>query len=149
MNFSKTNQIITAEPTLIMKTRNETKMIKVLVAEDIALNQMLIKLILADFGFECEIAENGKVVIEKLKESTYDVILMDLQMPEMNGFEATDYIRNTMNLSIPIIALTADVTSIDIEKSKKIGMNDYISKPIDEKLLYSKIIAQINKIKEN
>ncbi len=54
-----------------------------------------------------------------------------------------------MNLSIPIIALTADVTSIDIEKSKKIGMNDYISKPIDEKLLYSKIISQINKIKEN
>jgi two-component system CheB/CheR fusion protein len=132
-----------------MKTRKETKIIKVLVAEDIALNQMLIKLILADFGFDSEIAENGKVVIEKLKESTYDVILMDLQMPEMNGFEATDYIRNTMNLSIPIIALTADVTSIDIEKSKKIGMNDYISKPIDEKLLYSKIIAQINKIKEN
>lgn len=149
MNFSKTDQIITAEPNLIMKTRKETKIIKVLVAEDIALNQMLIKLILADFGFDSEIAENGKVVIEKLKESTYDVILMDLQMPEMNGFEATDYIRNTMNLSIPIIALTADVTSIDIEKSKKIGMNDYISKPIDEKLLYSKIIAQINKIKEN
>jgi two-component system CheB/CheR fusion protein len=145
MNFSKTNEIIPEEPALIMKTGNETKIIKVLVAEDIALNQMLIKLILADFGFECEIAENGKVVIEKLKESQYDVILMDLQMPEMNGFEATDYIRNTMNLSIPIIALTADVTSIDIDKSKKVGMNDYISKPIDEELLYRKIISQVNK----
>jgi len=69
MNFSKTNETISAEPALILKTVNETKMIKVLVAEDIALNQMLIKLILADFGFECEIADNGKVVIEKLKES--------------------------------------------------------------------------------
>jgi len=101
---------------------------------------------LTDFGFECDIAENGKIVIEKLKEKEYDVILMDLQMPEMNGFETTDYIRNTMNSKIPIIALTADVTSIDIEKSKKIGMDDYISKPIDEELLYSKIIMQINKI---
>jgi two-component system CheB/CheR fusion protein len=146
MNFPKTTEIIPEEPALIVKTRNETNIIKVLVAEDIALNQMLIKLILADFGFECEIAENGKVVIEKLKESAYDVILMDLQMPIMNGFEATDYIRNTMNLSIPIIALTADVTSIDIDKSKKVGMNDYISKPIDEELLYRKIISQVNKI---
>jgi len=66
-------------------------------------------------------------------------------MQKMNGFEATDYIRNTMNLPIPIIALTADVTSIDIDKSKKVGMNDYISKPIDEALLYRKIISQVNK----
>lgn len=144
LNFSKTNETIPATPTLIMKTENETKKINVLVAEDIALNQMLIKIILTDFGFECEIADNGKIVLEKLKESRYDIILMDLQMPEMNGFEATDYIRNTMKLSIPIIALTADVTTIDIEKSKKVGMNDYISKPIDEELLYSKIITQVN-----
>jgi two-component system CheB/CheR fusion protein len=81
-----------------------------------------------------------------LQEKEYDIILMDLHMPEMNGYETTDYIRNTMQLKIPIIALTADVASIDIEKSKKIGMDDYISKPIDEKLLYSKIIKQINKI---
>jgi len=67
-------------------------------------------------------------------------------MPEMDGCETTAYIRNTMNSNIPIIALTADVTSIDNEKSKKIGMDDYISKPIDEELLYSKIITQINKI---
>lgn len=147
MNFSKTNNIIPEEPSLTTKTRNETNIIKVLVAEDIALNQMLIKIILEDFGFDCEIAENGKVVLKKLQENNYDIILMDIQMPEMNGFEATDYIRNKMNSQIPIIALTADVTSIDIEKSKKIGMNDYISKPIDEKLLFSKIIAQINKMR--
>jgi two-component system CheB/CheR fusion protein len=146
MNFSKTDETMPEEPALILKKGNELEKIKVLVAEDIALNQILIKLILADFGFECEIAENGKIVLEKLKESEYDIILMDLQMPIMNGFETTDYIRNTLNLQIPIIALTADVTSIDIEKSKKVGMNDYISKPIDEELLYSKIMIQVQKI---
>ena len=68
-------------------------------------------------------------------------------MPEMNGIEATDYIRNTMNSKIPIIALTADVTTVDVQKSKNVGMNDYISKPIDEKLLYDKIIKQLKKNK--
>ncbi|WP_310559833.1 CheR family methyltransferase [Flavobacterium sp.] len=145
MSFSKTDEKMSEEPALILRTGNELGNIKVLVAEDIALNQLLIKIILNDFGFECEIAENGKIVIEKLNESHYDIILMDLQMPIMNGFETTDHIRNTMKSQIPIIALTADVTSLDIEKSQNIGMNDYISKPIDEELLYSKILSQLNK----
>ena len=70
---------------------------------------------------------------------------MDLQMPEMNGFEATEYIRNTMHSSIPIIALTADVTTVDLAKCKSVGMNDYIAKPVDERLLYSKIIGSVKK----
>ena len=113
---------------------------KVLVAEDIILNQLLIKIILEDFGFEVDIAGNGKIAIEYLQKNKYDIILMDLQMPEMNGFEATAYIRTQMNSKIPIIALTADVTTVDVEKSKAVGLNDYISKPIDENLLLSKII---------
>ncbi len=113
--------------------------VKVLVVEDVALNQLLIKIILVEFGFATDIANNGKIAIEKLQKNVYDIILMDLQMPEMNGFEATAYIRNEMNSQIPIIALTADVTTMDVEKCKAVGMNDYISKPIDEKLLYSKI----------
>jgi CheY-like chemotaxis protein len=119
--------------------------VRVLVAEDVALNQLLIKLIVKDYGFEVDIADNGKAVIDKLQENRYDIILMDLQMPQMNGFEATDYIRNTMHSQIPIIALTADVTTVDIEKCKKVGMNDYIPKPIDEKLLHSKIINCLKK----
>jgi len=121
--------------------------------EDIPLNQLLMKTILDDFGFGCDIAENGKVAIEKMsqKDSTgatkaYDVILMDLQMPEMNGFEATEYIRNTMKLDIPIIALTADVTTVDLAKCKAVGMNDYIPKPVDERLLYSKLLGSVKKI---
>jgi len=121
------------------------KSIKVLVAEDITLNQLLIKIILLEFGFEMDIAGNGKIAIEKLQNNDYDIILMDLQMPVMNGFEATTHIRNIMNSSIPIIALTADVTAVDVEKCKACGMDDYISKPIDEKLLYDKIITVLKK----
>ncbi len=123
----------------LVELDTEIKNIKVLVVEDIALNQLLMKTILDDFGFERDVASNGKIAIEKLQSKSYDIILMDLQMPEMNGFEATDYIRNTMNSNIPIIALTADVTTVDVAKCKAIGMNDYISKPVDERLLYSKI----------
>jgi PAS domain S-box-containing protein len=118
----------------------EIKNIKVLVAEDIPLNQLLMKTILDEFGFERDIAENGIIAIEKLKINSYDIILMDLQMPEMTGFEATEYIRNEMNSNIPIIALTADVTTVDLDKCRAVGMNDYIAKPVDERLLYHKII---------
>lgn len=122
-----------------------TKNIKVLVVEDIVLNQLLMKTLLDEFGFERDIAANGKIAIEKLRVNNYDIILMDLQMPEMNGFEATEYIRNTMNSTIPIIALTADVTTVDLDKCKAVGMNDYIAKPVDERLLYKKIISTVKK----
>jgi CheY-like chemotaxis protein len=128
-----------------MELEHEIKQIKVLVVEDMALNQLLMRTLLDDFGFECDITSNGKLAIDKLITKAYDVILMDLQMPEMNGFEATEYIRNTMNSNIPIIALTADVTTVDVAKCKAVGMNDYISKPVDEKLLYSKIISIVKK----
>ncbi|MFV5701278.1 CheR family methyltransferase [Flavobacterium sp. XS2P12] len=122
------------------------KNIKVLVVEDMALNQLLMKTILDDFGFERDIAENGKIAIEMLQTKSYDIILMDLQMPVMNGFEATKYIRDTLNLNIPIIALTADVTTVDLEKCKAVEMNDYIAKPIDEKLLFHKIVELTKKV---
>ncbi|HLF45485.1 MAG TPA: ATP-binding protein [Chitinophagaceae bacterium] len=139
LNFQKTNlEIETKEEEMEFDT--EVKNIKVLVVEDIALNQLLMKTLLEDFGFEQDIAENGKVAIEKLQSTTYDIILMDLQMPELNGFEATEYIRNKMKSKIPIIALTADVTTVDLAKCKAVGMNDYIAKPVDERILYSKII---------
>ena len=134
----------------IMELDKEIKNIKVLVAEDMALNQLLMRTLLDDFGFECEIADNGKIAVEMLASASlgnqpYDIILMDLQMPEMNGFEATDYIRNTMKSDIPIIALTADVTTVDVTKCKEVGMDDCVSKPVDEKILYSKIVGLLKK----
>lgn len=122
--------------------------VKILVVEDIPLNQLLMKTVLDDFGFEREIAANGKIAIEMMAENHYDLVLMDLQMPEMNGFEATRFIRNVMHSTIPIIALTADVTTVDLAKCKLVGMNDYIAKPVDEKLLYAKIVSQIRKYPE-
>lgn len=133
----------------ILELNNEIKGIRVLVVEDMALNQLLMKTVLDDFGFERDIAENGKIAVEKLKTNQYDIVLMDLQMPEMNGFEATEYIRKTLNLTIPIIALTADVTTVDLAKCKAVGMDDYIAKPIDERVLYSKIVGLIKKPKSS
>ena len=128
------------EEYLGLSGENGVNKIKVLVAEDVVFNQLLMKTLLSEeFGFETDIAENGKITIEKLGNKNYDIILMDLQMPEMNGSEATKYIRNTLKSNIPIIALTADVTTVNLEKCKAIGMNDYISKPVDDKLLYIKI----------
>jgi PAS domain S-box-containing protein len=121
--------------------------VRVLVAEDIPLNQLLMKTLLDDFGFECEIVSNGKIAVEKLAKNKYDIILMDLQMPELNGFEAAEFIRNNLKISTPIIAVTADVTTADLSKCKAVGMNDYIAKPIDEKLLYAKIINILKKNK--
>lgn len=140
LSFLKTTEEVDVE----IKSKDEDTEImdiSVLVVEDIPLNQLLMKTILDDFGFERDVAANGKIAIEYLKEKSYDVVLMDLQMPEMNGFEATDYIRNTMKSNIPIIALTADVTTVDLAKCKAVGMNDYIAKPIDERVLYHKIIG--------
>lgn len=140
LDFMKTKASEASETEMI-ELDNDIKNIKVLVVEDMALNQLLMRTVLDDFGFDCEIASNGKIAIEKLKEKNYEIILMDLQMPEMNGFDATTYIRKTMNSQIPIIALTADVTTADLEKCKSVGMNDYIAKPIDERLLYTKIVS--------
>ena len=142
LSFTKT-QIERKATKEIVEFEKDIKNVRVLVAEDIPLNQLLMRTLLDDFGFVFDIAGNGIIAIEKLKAKSYDIILMDLQMPEMNGFEATEYIRNKMNSKIPIIALTADVTTVDLAKCKSVGMDDYISKPVDERLLYSKIVELI------
>ncbi len=132
---------------------NELKQLgklKILLAEDIPINQYLAQTILHDFGFETDTAENGKIAIELLEKNYYDIILMDLMMPEMNGFEATQHIRSKMlppKSTIPIIALTADVTKADVDKCTEIGMNEYVSKPINETDLLNKIALLVNRKK--
>ncbi len=138
LSFGKTNADADSDLEIIEQV-DEIKNINVLVVEDIVLNQLLMKTVLDDFGFDHDIAANGKIAINMLQEKSYDIVLMDLQMPEMNGFEAARYIRSVLRSQIPIIALTADVTTADLEKCKAMGMNDYISKPINERLLYKKI----------
>ena len=142
--FQKTNETVDKHSSLV-DIDKKLKNIRVLVVEEVKLNQLLMKTLLDDFCFEREIAMNGEIAIEKLKANSYDLILMDLQMPVMDGFTATKYIRDHISTTIPIIALTADVTTADLKKCTDVGMNDYISKPIDEKILYSKIVSNVKK----
>jgi PAS domain S-box-containing protein len=124
--------------------------LKILLVEDIPINQFLAQTILHDFGFETDTAENGKIAIQLLEKNQYDIVLMDLMMPEMNGFEATQHIRNKMQppkSTIPIIALTADVTKADVDKCSEVGMDEYVSKPINETDLLNKIAQLVKKNK--
>lgn len=139
LKFQKTEEEISSDDTGIIFDP-ENKNISVLVVEDIEINQLLMKTILDDFGFQQESAANGEIAVEKLRKKHFDIVLMDLQMPVVDGFAATEMIRNELNSTIPIIALTADVTTVDLAKCKAAGMNDYLSKPVDEKLLYQKIV---------
>ena len=108
---------------------------KILVAEDIELNQRLARHILESRGAAVEIANNGHEALQLVRENFFDCILMDVQMPEMDGIKATQCIRqltDPVKASVPIIALTANVHRDDIQKYKEAGMNDYLAKPFDE-----------------
>lgn len=121
---------------------------RVLMVEDNLLNQILAKKVLTDWKLNVEVAENGLIAIDKIKEKDFDLILMDIQMPEMDGYEATHYIREKLyppKSDIPIIAMTAHALAGEAEKCINAGMNDYISKPFDPKVLYSKINAVLKK----
>ena len=142
--FLKTNMKAEVEIP-VLESNLDPSNIKILVVEDMPLNQLLMRTVLDDFGYGCDIASNGKLAIDKLQKDTYDLVLMDLQMPEMNGFEATAYIREVLKLNIPIIALTADVTTVDLAKCKSVGMDDYLAKPVNENLLHQKIHSLIVK----
>lgn len=105
------------------------KKISILLAEDNQVNQLIMKKMLQKNGLDVEIAENGKIVLEKLKERAFDIIFMDVQMPILDGYATTSIIRKR-NIDIPVIALTANAMEGDREKCLKSGMNDYLSKPV-------------------
>lgn len=106
--------------------------LRVLVAEDNPFNQKVIRLLLARLGYEADIVGNGNEVLNRLEQQQYDVILMDIQMPDMDGFEATQIIRTRLpdRMQPWIIAMTAHAQSGDREQCLSSGMNDYMSKPI-------------------
>ena len=108
---------------------------RALVAEDNEINQIVIKQILQNLGFEVEIANDGKKALEMASEQRYDIILMDLQMPIMDGFESTKKIRE-FDKKIPIYALSAAVMKEDKELTNEAGMDGHLAKPIDKNELY-------------
>ena len=123
--------------------------LRILIVEDNKINQFVVKQIVNKWNTNITIVSNGREAIEMLTETDFDIVLMDLQMPEISGFDATQIIRSqnssVNNKTIPIIALTADAF---IETKKKVleaGMNDFVTKPIDQEELYSKIIKHIKK----
>lgn len=122
--------------------------IKVLLAEDNRINQMLVEKILSKFNFECVTVGNGSLAIEAVMKHDFDVILMDIMMPIMDGYEATSIIRNLEDetkKNIPIIALTAVVTGSIVELSSSVGINRYLSKPFETEELYNVVIELVDK----
>jgi signal transduction histidine kinase len=117
--------------------------IKILIVEDNLLNQKLAAFMIKDFGYTFDICDNGKLAVDKLKQDVYDLVLMDIQMPEMDGYEATGVIREKLMLNIPIIAMTAHAMPGEKDKCLGFGMTDYISKPIKETDLHNLIIKYI------
>lgn len=111
---------------------------KILVVEDAEINRFLVNTILEKWGCIVTESVNGEEAVQVLKNSTFDLVLMDVRMPVMDGLEATGIIRNELKITdLPIIALTANAIEGEVEKCKKAGMNDYLSKPYSQDELYA------------
>jgi len=117
--------------------------VRLLVAEDNNVNQLLVKYLLKKYSIEPDFRQNGWEVIETLQLETYDMLLLDIQMPVMNGFQTMEKIRE-LNLKIPVVAMTAYVMPGDREKCLAAGMDDYITKPISEVQLQQVLIKYLS-----
>ncbi len=126
-----------------------TNRIKILVAEDHPVNQKVIQRILERLGFQYHISGDGLKALEELETNHYDIVLMDVQMPVMDGYECAACIRSekskVLNRNIPIIALTAHAMKGDMEKCISAGMNDYTTKPVNSNALIHKINTLLSK----
>ncbi|MBF0224712.1 MAG: response regulator [Desulfobacterales bacterium] len=133
-NITAKEEIVITKASIYKKRLKGTK---ILVAEDNVTNQEIAKAVLEGAGIAVEIANNGKEAINVLQTSSFDAVLMDIQMPEMDGFKATAFIREDLKLdALPIIAMTAHAMKGDDEKCLKSGMNGYITKPINQENLF-------------
>jgi CheY-like chemotaxis protein len=123
----------------ISVVQQQKSKLRILLVEDVKVNVMVATGFINSMGHELDTAENGLVALKKLREKDYDLVLMDCQMPEMDGYQCTSVIRsgiaNVRNPKIPIIAMTAHAMAGDREKCLEAGMDDYLTKPIEAKLL--------------
>ena len=136
------------KPAAILPTRTEAEM-KILLVEDHKPNQMIARQLLKKWStnIALDIADNGKIAVDKIKENDYDIVLMDVSMPVMNGFEATRLIRQlpAPKGTIPVIAMTAHALESKRKECFESGMNDFITKPIEPSLMYESINKYIGK----
>ncbi|MCX5813799.1 MAG: response regulator [Proteobacteria bacterium] len=128
----------------LMENLAAMKGVSILLVEDNEFNQQLACELLTDAGFEVNIAQDGQKSLEMLDKHTYDIVLMDMQMPVMDGITATQEIRKQECFKyLPVIAMTANVMADDIDKCYKAGMNDHIGKPIDPDELFGKLLKWV------
>ncbi|MEO5571264.1 MAG: response regulator [Bacteroidia bacterium] len=128
-----------------------TQELKILVVEDNDINRMVINIMIRDWKFKADNATNGSAAIDLIEQNHYDVVLMDIEMPGLNGYKTTEHIRKNLPApknAIPILAMTAHANTSEKEKCLIEGMNDYVSKPFDAEVLKNKIIALYNTASE-
>jgi len=126
-----------------------TKSIKVLLVEDNEINQLVATTFIEGFGCSVKIANNGKEAVDILKEEgseNYDLVFMDVQMPIMNGYEATKIIKTEIDSKLPIIAMTANAMEDDIKKCIEVGMDKHISKPVDKSEIEKAILTFVKRV---
>ncbi len=130
---------------ILQERLDELRGAHILLVEDNKINQMVVLGMLEDLGMYVDVAQNGKIAVERAKNTRYDVVLMDLQMPVMDGFEATREIREIPEYKeIPIIALSAAVMQKDKELTSAVGMNAHLSKPIENDALLQALIRWVH-----
>ncbi|HRH65079.1 MAG TPA: response regulator [Bacteroidia bacterium] len=143
LSFEISNEKHLTATTVEEKDNRTTSHLRILVAEDNPINQLIVKKLFSDWETPVEFAENGKIAIEKLTHANFDLVLMDIQMPEMDGYTAAHHIRTVLPepiRSIPIMAMTAHATQNEKQKCYDAGMDNYISKPFEPAELKKKIL---------
>ena len=142
MPYTIANEQINPEPQLSTRALKEVvnPSLQILVVDDNVMNQSLMKHLLSQWGTSFIIVGNGLEALDALQTKTFDLVLMDIQMPKMDGYTTTRHIREELKLDTPIIAMTAHAMAGEREKCLSNGMNDYISKPINEEHLFKMIV---------
>jgi CheY-like chemotaxis protein len=145
LSFKKTDKIfVNTQLNYDVQDIEQLSKLNILVVEDNLINIKFVKSLFANYKIEADIAENGKLALEQMKHKEYDMILMDIEMPEMNGYVTTSFIRHELKSDIPIIAMTAHAMAGEQDKCLALGMNDYISKPINAHLLFEKMLMVVS-----
>ncbi len=147
---SKSQQVSRFIRKPVLESYQPDRKLRILMAEDNPTNQKVVKIMLEKVGHDVVAVKNGKLAFEAIQHGEFDLILMDVQMPEMDGFEATSLIRNHQErggIHTPIIAMTAHAMKGDRENCLRAGMDDYVSKPIQIRELLRVIESVSKKIK--